>query len=114
MGAFIGYGHVGVWANNQERNDFLDWYANHRCRPGDATWEYCKSEGHRWTGCCIELADLVPRGQRLIVTDAEHGEAAKEHGPNVAKLLRIIAEITSGEWQHVNGSREAENWRDAD
>ena len=44
MGAFIGYGHTGVWANNRERDAFLDWFAANRCEPNDARWEYCKSD----------------------------------------------------------------------
>lgn len=114
MGAFIGYDRVGVWANNQERNDFLDWYAEHRCQRGDPIWDYCKSEGQRWTGCCVDLVDIVPRGQSLIVSDTEYDEAVKEYGPSVAKLLRIIAGIISGRWQHISGSPEAETWRDVD
>src|SRR3954452_23216224 len=114
MSAFIGYDHVGVWANNGERDAFLDWYAGHRCQRGDPMWEYCKSEGQRWTGRCIDLADIIPRGQILVVSDNEYDQAAKEHGPTVAKLLRIIARITTGDWQYVSGSPEAENWRDVD
>jgi hypothetical protein len=41
MGAFIGYGDIGVWASNSERDAFLDWFAKNRCAFGDARWEYC-------------------------------------------------------------------------
>lgn len=112
MGAFIGYDRIGVRASNQERNDFLDWYADHRCQRGEPIWEYCKSEGHRWSGCCIDLADIISRGQLLVVSDTEYSHATTVHGPTLAKLLRIIARITTGNWQYVGGSPESENWRD--
>ena len=112
MGAFIGYGDRGVWASNRERDAFLDWYAEHRCEHGDAIWEYCKSDANRWTGCGIDLSDIFPLGQRFFISDMEYDEAAEAHWPDVAKLLRIIAQITSGDWQYDVGSTEAANWRD--
>ena len=112
MGAFIGYGDTGVWANNRERDAFLDWFAAHRCEPHDERWEYCKSEAQRWTGRCIELAELIPRGELFEVSDVERAAAASESGPHVGQLLGIIRQITRGEWQHSVSSREAVDWRE--
>ena len=113
MGAFLGYGHVGVWASNRERNGFLDWFAAHRCVEGDVRWEYCKSEGQRWMGCCVELDELlIPRGELFEVSPKEQATAAVEFWPDVAKLLGIISQITHGTWMHLVSSREAIDWRD--
>jgi hypothetical protein len=65
MGAFIGFGEIGVWANNRERDAFLDWFAEHRCCAGDSRWQYCKSDGSRWTGCGVELSVLIANGEEL-------------------------------------------------
>ncbi len=111
MGAFLGYGYVGVWASNRERNTFLDWFAAHRCQDGDERWEYCKSEGHRWTGCCIELADLIPPGEFLQITSEEYDQAAKEYWPDIARLLGIIESITRGDWQLRVDNQAAQDWR---
>jgi hypothetical protein len=111
MGAFIGYGCVGVWANNRERDAFLDWFAAQRCRPDDPRWEYCKSGAQRWTGRCIELGDLIPRGEVFAVSEDERADCAVEFWPNVAQLLEIIAQITRGEWKHSVDSKEAKDWR---
>ena len=111
MGAFIGYGDNGVWATDRERDAFLDWYAAHRCQPHDQRWEYCKSEAQRWGGCCIELNELIPGGELFKISDAELSAAATEFWPNVAQLLRIISQITRGEWPHSGSSKEAVGWR---
>jgi hypothetical protein len=111
MGALIGYDDRGVWASNRERDAFLDWFADHRCQKGDVTWEFCKSEGNRWTGCGVELAELLGT-QTFTVTDAECEAAAQAYWPAVGKLLRIVADITNNRWQHSASSTEAVNWRD--
>jgi hypothetical protein len=111
MGAFIGYDDIGVWASNRERDAFLDWFAAHCCIAGDAKWEYCKSEAHRWTGCRIELSDLIPRGALFVVSPEEKATAATEFCPEVAELLSVIASITRGEWKHLVDSKEANQWR---
>ena len=112
MGAFIGYGRIGVWASNRERDAFLDWFAAHRCAPHDTRWEYCRSEAQRWSGCCLELGDLIPRGEVFVVSDTEYAGATTAFWPHVAQLLCIISQITRGEWQHSDSSREAVDWRD--
>src|SRR5688572_21854818 len=111
MGAFIGYDDVGVWASNGERDTFLDWFAEHRCAPGDPRWESCKSERNRWTGCCIELSEIIPRGEVFSVSPAERSAPAVEHWPDFATLLDIISAITRGEWKHDVSSKEAVDWR---
>ena len=112
MGAFIGYGEVGVWANNAERDTFLDWFAAHRCIEGDARWEYCKSEAQRWTGRCIDLDDLlIPHGVILEITSDEYDEAISQHWPDFARLLGIIETITRGEWQIRVDNKAANRWR---
>ena len=111
MGAFIGYDDVGVWANNRERDAFLDWFADNRCSPGDARWEFCKSEGNRWTGCCIELSQLVPKGEILGLTADEYSNAANTYWPHIAQLLGIIEAITRSEWLIRVDSKSACYWR---
>jgi hypothetical protein len=113
MGAFLGYDNVGVWASNRERDAFLDWFAAHRCSSGDATWQFCKSEGNRWTGCCIELDELIPRGTLFEASREEQASAAVEFWPEVGILLKIVGQITRGEWKHLISSREAIDWRPA-
>jgi hypothetical protein len=111
MGAFIGYGDTGVWANNGERDTFLDWFAAHRCKEGDERWEYCKSDAQRWKGRCIDLADLIPQGEILEITSDEYDQAASEYWPDFARLLGIIESITRGEW-HLRVDMKASNeWR---
>jgi len=112
MGAFIGYGDVGVWANNHERNAFLDWFAAHRCKEGDERWQFCMSPGNRWMGCGIELAEIIPCGEPFEVTGDEQDACADEHWPHVSQLIGIISKITLGKWTHLVSSREAVEWRD--
>lgn len=111
MGAFIGYGQVGVWANNRERDAFLDWFAENRCVAGDSRWEYCKSESQRWTGRCIDLVDLLPPSEPFELTDDEYSQAAVDYWPHVAQLLGIIQTISRGEWLIRVDSRDAVDWR---
>ena len=109
MSAFIGYGDVvGVWASNAERDAFLDWFADNRCSPGDARREYCKSGAQRWSGRCIDLADLLPLGQRLELT------LGSRFWPHVGQLLGIIDAITRDEWHLRVDSRAAVDWRSAE
>ncbi len=114
MGAFIGYGEVGVWANNRERDAFLDWFADNRCSAGDKKWEYCKSDAQRWMGRCIELEDLLVQGQPLRLTPEEYSQAAATYWPHVAQLLGILDTITRGEWKIRIDSRAAVDWRRAE
>jgi hypothetical protein len=109
MSAFIGCDGIGVWVSNGARDDFLDWFAAHRCVHGDARWEYCNSEGNRWTGCCLPLEDLIPRGELFVVSEEELAAATTEYWPGFAKLLGIIAQITRGEWHH--DSSKAFDWQ---
>jgi len=111
MGAFLGYNDVGVWASNSERDAFLDWFAAHRCADRDARWQFCMSEGNRWTGCCIELGELIARGEPFEVTEAERRAAAIAFWPVVSELLGVICMITRGEWQWLVSSTEAVRWR---
>jgi hypothetical protein len=109
MGAFIG--DVGVWASNRESDAFLDWFAENRCAPGDPRWEYCRSEGNRWTGCCIELENIIPVGEVFVLSDDEYDAAAGIYGPHIAQLLGIIESITRGEWQIRCDNKAATRWR---
>ena len=111
MGAFLGYDDIGVWANNSDRDAFLDWFADHRCTPGDARWEYCKSNSHRFPGCCIDLRNIIPHGEAFSVSSDERAASATKQGPDFAILLDIISAITRGEWRHVVSSEEAVSWR---
>src|SRR5688572_15833578 len=107
MGAFLGYGDVGVWAGNAERDTFLDWFAEHRCASGDARWRFCKSDANRWPGCCIDLSVIIPREDVFKVTPEERAAATAQFGPDFAALLDIIGAITRGAWTHSVSSREA-------
>ena len=111
MGAFIGYGEFGVWASNAERNAFLDWFAANRCAPNDVRYVFCKSEGNRWTGCCLELEKLVARGDVLRLTEAERADATITHSHHVAQLLGIVDSMTRGEWRVRVDSKAALDWR---
>jgi hypothetical protein len=111
MGGFIGYGDIGVWTGNRERDMFLDWFAAHRCAKGDQRWEYFKSDALRWPGCCIELESLIPRGELLEVTSDELQQALADYGPDIARLLGVIAAITRGEWKFRVDMKEANEWR---
>ena len=113
MGAFIGYDEVGVWANNAERDAFLDWFAENRCVPDDSRWAYCKSKAQRWMGRCIDLADLIPVGEPLGLTDEEFAQAARDFSPNVAQLLRILDALTRRLWTARVDSVEAMSWRES-
>ncbi len=111
MGAFIGYGDRGVWANNRERDAFLDWFASHRCSLHDARWEYCKSPAQRYTGRCLNLEDLIETGQRLGLTREEYLDAEREYWPHLAQLLSIIEAITTGDWKLEVDNPETMKWR---
>jgi hypothetical protein len=111
MGAFIGYGDVGVWANNRERDTFLDWFALHRCTVDDARWAYCKSDAQRYSGRCIDLEELIPCGTILEISDEEYIQAAVEHWPDFARLLGIIESITRGDWQLRDDMKASNSWR---
>jgi len=112
MGAFIGVGDVGIWASNGERNAFLDWFARFRCSPGDARWQWCKSEAQRWTGRCLDLSEFLGNDEDFHVTDAELSFVAQTD-PTLAQLLKHIEEIRRGEWKHRGDSKEAVWWRTA-
>ena len=114
MGAFIGYGDVGVWASNRERDAFQDWFADNRCAPNDARYEFCRSEGIRWTGCCINLEALIPRSEPFAISDDEYEQAKTIYWPHVAHLLGIIESIARGEWNIKVDSKEAIDWRRPD
>jgi len=101
---------VGVWMSNGLRDCFLDWYADNRCVPGDERWEFCKSDGHRWPGCCIALEDVIPDREILEVSDEELEAAEKEVTQWFRQVLRIIADITTGAWTHAGSSWEAVAW----
>jgi hypothetical protein len=111
MGAFIGYGDIGVWADNRERDAFLDWFAAHRCSEGDARWIYCKSDAQRWMGRCIDLEDLIPQGQILEISSEEYDRAATVNWPDFARLLGIIESITRGEWLLRVDMQASNDWR---
>ena len=111
MGAFFRYGDVGVWASNRERNAFLDWFAENRCAHGDQRWEHCKSEGNRWTGCGVNLEELIPRGSHLDFTGEEYFLALETYGPHIAQLLGIVDAISRGGCRTTVSSRAALDWR---
>jgi hypothetical protein len=111
MGAFIGDGEIGIWVSNSERDTFLDWFAEHRCRRGDTRWEYCMDAAQRWMGCGLALYELLQTGEFLALTDNEYKQSAVEFGPDFAKMLRIIDAISRGEWHTRVDSMTAKSWR---
>ena len=111
MGAFIGNGQVGVWASNRERDAFLDWFADHRCGAGDSRSEFCRSEANRWTGCGINLRELIPDHEIFSITSEEYDDAAAAYWPHVAQLLGIIESISRGEWKIRVDNKAAVDWR---
>ncbi|MCE9635578.1 MAG: hypothetical protein K8T90_07730 [Planctomycetes bacterium] len=111
MGSLIHRGETGVWVSNGHRNDFLDWFAAHRCQPNDERWQYCKSEGHRWTGFCLDLDDLLRSAEVLELTADELARAKQEHGFEGPQLLAVISKVTKGEWPYRNGDLDAQYWR---
>ena len=110
MGAFIGLGTIGVWASNRERDALLDWFAEHRCSPGDARWEWCKSGGQRYPGNCIDLSELLQANEVFHVTDKEAEAAALIYGVNFGLLLGLVAQVHRGEWLHKVDSSESVRW----
>ena len=112
MGAFIGTGNIGIWASNGERNDFLDWFADNRCSPGDARWQWCKDAAQRWSGRCIDLSEFLRPGGAFHVSEAEL-LAAQQYGDCLPKLLMHLQEISRGEWHYTVTSSEAVRWRPA-
>jgi hypothetical protein len=111
MSSFIGYGEIGVWTQSGIRDEFLDWFAEHRCQPHDKRWEFCMSEANRWSGCGIDLGSIIPKGEAFYLSEEEFA-AAKEFSPYLAMLLRVIYRITKGEWPYTVGSKEAVEWGD--
>jgi hypothetical protein len=111
MEAFVGYGDIGVWASDSERDAFLDWFMKHRCEPRDSRWEFCWSESNRQAGIRIELNNLVPRGEVLEVSARDRFSVSQKYSPEFVLLLDIIAAITRGEWTHLISSTEAIVWR---
>jgi hypothetical protein len=116
MGAFIGTNEIGIWVSNGMRDDFLDWFAEHRCVEHDPRWDFCKSEGNRWPGANVELSDLLPSGHAtaLNLTTNEIEQAKAEYPWRLDQLLIVVDQILRGEWLHHAGSDEAMNWKKAE
>jgi hypothetical protein len=111
MGAFLGLGKTGIWAPNLERDALLDWFAEHRCLPGDARWEWCKDGGQRYSGRCIDLNELLQAEEAFHVTETEAEAASFIYGVNVGLLLGIVEQVYRGEWLHKVDSSESVRWR---
>ena len=111
MGAFFGNGQTGVWASNRERDALLDWFAEHRCSPGDPRWEWCKYGGQRYPGRCIQLSELLLPDEVFHVTEAEAEAASLIYGETVGHLLRIVEQVRRGEWLYKIDSTESIRWR---
>jgi hypothetical protein len=105
MSAFIGYGEIGVWTTNAERDEFLDWFAANRCEVHDTRWQYCKCPGNRFMGCDLELNDIIPKGRLFEVSEQELADAA-----HLAGLLRVIGQIARDEWHYNASSPQATGW----
>ena len=111
MGAFIGDADMGIWVSNGERDAFLDWFAEHRCRQGDTRWEYCMGGAQRWMGRCIDLDELLEPDEILALTDNEYRQSAVEFGPDFTKMLRIIDTISRGEPQRGFTCQDSDSLR---
>jgi hypothetical protein len=113
MSSFIGINNVGIWCSNGMRDEFLDWFAEHRCARGDTLWEFCMSDNNRWPGCALDLSNLIPSGQpdSLNLAEDEIEEAKALHPSGFIDLLIIIDQIMQDKWTHRADSMEAQNWR---
>src|SRR5687767_1699743 len=110
MTAFIGRQSRGVWVTNGERDDFLDWFAAHRCRPGDTRHSLCLGGTWRWPGCGVELERLLASDEALQPTAAELDEAGRRSA-YLPQILDIVSRVAAGTWRHDVGSSEARWWR---
>jgi hypothetical protein len=112
---FIGYDkQIGVLVTIEEREDFLLWFATHRCAPDDPRRDICFGELERISDRDTDLQKLIPRGEFFGVTEEECAAAAVKFSPFLAQLLHIISDITTGEWRHAPGSTEARFWHKYD
>jgi hypothetical protein len=113
MSAALHIGDIGFWVTNGMRDEFLDWFAEHRCVTGDAQWEFCMSQGNRWPGCDIDLACLFADGQvhGLALLESEIDEARRSHPWGLADLLVLIDQVLVGTWTHRLDAPEAYKWR---
>ena len=114
MGAFIKRrskgDRIGIWVSNGDRNAFLDWFAEHRCQPDDAEWNFCMCPGNRWSGCGLDLDELLPDQQTLEFTEEELRNSLTHSRSRFARMLHIFAQISKGEWKYSLGSEEAVTW----
>ena len=113
MSAALHIGDAGFWVTNGMRDEFLDWFAEHRCARGDAQWEFCTSDGNRWPGCDIDLARLFPIGEvrGLAPLPSEIDEARSKHPWGLADLLVLVDQVLVGTWTHRLDAPEAYKWR---
>lgn len=109
MGAFIHRGEFGFWTGNAERDAFLDWFAGARCSPEDPRRALCLDPGHRWMGCGLDLAELLPEGVPLRPTAAEL-KAARVLDARLVPILQMVEAVTSGSWHHGAESEAAVWW----
>lgn len=110
MGALIHRGKHGFWASNGERDAFLDWFAEARCATGDPRRARCLDEGQRFSGCGLDLDELLRSDEALVVSPAELAEVGRDR-PYLVRVLNMVALVTSGRWPHDKGSEEAVWWR---
>jgi hypothetical protein len=115
MGAFIERSskgdRIGIWVSNGDRDAFLDWFAEHRCQPHDAEWNFCMSPGNRWSGCGLDLDKLLLSDQQpLELAEAELRDLSPDYQARFARMLQVLAQICTGEWKHHLGSEEAHSW----
>ena len=114
MSAFIGKGspgeRPGIWVTNGERDALIDWFIANRCQPQDEPWKL----SHEWlkdsSGLGLNLDELPSSWLPLIFSEAETSDAAGTLGQRFATLLRIVAQITRGEWTYTIKSDEAISW----
>ncbi len=67
---------------------------------------------NRFMGACIQLEELIPKGEILVVSNRELADAAVEFGPRFAAMLSVISQISRGEWHYTVDSEEALRWGD--
>jgi len=112
MSAALHIGDVGFWVSNGMRDVFLDWFAEHRCRRGDAQWDFCMSDGNRWPGCDIDLGHLFALGQvhGLALLPSEIDEARSKHPWGLGDLLVVVDQVLVGTWTHRLDAPETYKW----
>lgn len=106
-------GQHGIRVTDRERNAFVEWYANHRCRRGSPRWDFAQSTRFR-TLHGVDLEEFLNVDLSFEITTSERTALTAGGHEALIALLEIIDQIIKGVWPHVVGSHEAHAWRPSD